>query len=119
MKAELKDVSSNDIFEWDAFKQYRPVDPLDDFGWFTLGIGIEGKEGADYFQVVVATPRAVGRVKRQHGSFPGFTVPLFDPEAIERALKDWVAQFSGPTWEHIVSQLRKSALWEYEGMAGS
>ncbi len=119
MHAELQEIVPNDFPGWDAFRQYRSADPLDDFAWFTLFIGIEGEDSADTFQVVVATPRAVGRIKSQHGSFPGLTVDHFDPNSIERTLKEYVSNFSGNTWEQIATQLRKRMLWEYEGMAGA
>jgi hypothetical protein len=73
MHAEIHHLESNDYFEWSDFARYESPDPYDDYGWFHVTVGAAGIEGGNDFQVCVATPRAVGRVKRS-GSVPGILI---------------------------------------------
>lgn len=118
MQAEIKEMCPNDHLGWSEFAQYDSLDPYDDFGWFHVTVGVTGEEGGHDFQVCVATPRSVGRVKPS-GSNPGILVDRFDAESVSRAIRNKVASITGTTWEQIIDQLRTFMLWEYEGMAGS
>ena len=118
MKAEVHHLESNDYTNWSDFEQHESPDPYDDFGWFHVTIGASGVEGGNDFQVCVATPRAVGRIKRA-GSVPGILVDNFDADSVHRAIHDRVTSITGHSWDEFVDQLRKFMLWEYEGMAGT
>ena len=118
MRAELRAITPNDFADWNAFVASDRPDPWDDFGWFTLSISGDGMEGADLFQVVVSTPRAVSRAKGNGGRFRGVIVDSFDPDTIARTLRDQVSSINGLAWSDIVDQLQQSMFWEYEGMAG-
>ena len=117
MHAEVHHLESNDHLRWSDFAQYDSPDPYDDYGWFHITVGASGIEGGNDFQVCVATPRAVGGVKRT-GRIPGIIVDQFDADSVRKAIYDRVASIEGHTWEQIVEQLRAFMLWEYEGMAG-
>lgn len=118
MQAEIHHLESNDYVDWNDFVHYESPDPYDDFGWFHLTIGSSDVAGGNDFQVCVATPRAVGRIKRG-GNVPGILVDRFDAATVEKGIRDRVASICGHNWEQIVDQLREFMHWEYEGMAGS
>ncbi len=117
MQAEIHHLESNDHVDWDDFVRYQSPDPYDDYGWFSVTIGAGGETGGNDFQVCVATPRAIGRIKRT-GFIPGILVDQFDSETVEKAIRDRVAAVHGHSWDQIVDQLREFMRWEYEGMAG-
>ena len=116
MRAELQGIDPNDFLGWDEFTQYEAADPYDDFAWFTLTIGVDGQDGGSNFQIVVATPKAVSRVRARQRSFSGIVIDRFDPEAVECAIREHVSSVSGQSWHQIIDQLRETMLWEYEGM---
>ena len=118
MKAEIHHLESNDHVDWNDFVRYQSPDPYDDFGWFHVTIGVSGVTGGNDFQVCVATPRAVGRIKRG-GFVPSILVDQFDAATVEKSIRDRVDSVSGHSWEQLVDQLREFMHWEYEGMAGS
>ena len=118
MEAEIQHLGSIDFPDWSDFERYESADPYDDYGWFDVTVGSLGMEGGNDFQVCVATPRAVGRVKRT-GCVPGIIVDHFDADSVHQAIHDRVASVTGHSWHQIVNQLRKFMVWEYEGMAGA
>src|SRR5262249_44851267 len=63
LRPELRHISPNDYDGWEAFAAAEHPEPWDEFAWFVLDIGLEGQEGTDLFQVLVATPAAVSRAK--------------------------------------------------------
>jgi hypothetical protein len=114
MRAELKGIDPNDYKDWEDFVSSERPEPWDDSGWFSLDIGPEGEAGAEIFQVLVATPAAVSRAKGDRKGFRGIIVGEFNPEIIEKALRDYVSNTTGSSWPEIVEQLRHSLVWEYE-----
>lgn len=116
--AEIHILESNDHLDWEDFVKYKSDEPYDDFGWFYVTIGGTGIKGGNDFQVCVATPRAVGRIKRS-GAVPGILVDCYNADSVREAIHERVTSISGSTWEDVVGQLRKFMLWEYEGMAGT
>src|SRR5262245_3472027 len=87
MRAEVRQISANDIPAW---LDWTPADAGDEFQWFSVAIGPADSTGADLFQVVVAT--AAGLKARRHKSkFVGLVVGVFQPHNIEQAIQDFVA----------------------------
>lgn len=117
MQAEIHHIESIDHVDWNDFMMYQSPDPYDDFGWFHVTIGAAGITGGNDFKVCVATPRAVGRIKRD-GIVPGILVDQFDAATVEQAIRDRVNSVSADSWQQLVDQLRQFMHWEYEGMAG-
>ena len=115
MKAEIHYLESLDHFEWSEYENAHSLDPYDDYGWFHVTIGATDVLGGNDFQVCVATPRAVGRLK-QSGIFPGVIVDRFDARCVEQAIGERVEAISGDNWNDIVWRLREFMKWEYEGM---
>lgn len=116
-RAVIHHLEPNDHVDWTAFAEHESPDPYDDCGWFHVTIGATDNVGANDFQLCVATPRSVGRVK-QSGSEPGIIVDRFDAATVRKAIYERVTSIEGLSWEEIVEQLRKFMRWEYEGMAG-
>lgn len=117
MHAEIHYIESNDYVDWQHFSEYQSPDPYDDFGWFHVTVGASEIDGGNDFQVCVATPRAVGRVKRS-GEMPGILVDYFNAVNVRKAICDQIEAIEGSSWETIVEQLRTFMKWEYEGMTG-
>jgi len=111
MQAEVRAIEANDLPGW---PRWSPAGPADEFQWFTVTIGPPGESGADTFQVPVATPIGL-RERRRKGQFVGLVVDRFEPEAVERAIREFVAGCRAPSWEGVVELLRARMHWEYEG----
>ena len=114
VRPALRHISPNDYLNWEAFATADHSEPWDEFGWFVLDIGLEGEEGADLFQVLVATPAAISRAKGNDQHRRVLVVESFEPQALQTALRDQVSNLAGHTWEEIVNRLRCCMYWEYE-----
>ena len=117
MRAQLRFIESNDTLDWETFAARESPDPWNDCGWFTLGVGNDGEQGTDLFEVVVCTPSAKHQTIDGHQKFRGIIVDSFEPEVISAALHDFVDSISGRDWPECVRQLQTALRWEYEGMA--
>ncbi|WP_197491097.1 Imm8 family immunity protein [Planctomyces sp. SH-PL62] len=118
MRAELKGIQPNDFLDWDAFVSADRTQPQDGHGCFTLDIGPEAEPGSEMFQANVSTPSMASHARaRGERTFRGFIVESFEPESIDRVLRNYVSSVTGPNWEAIVQQLRHRLDWEYEGMS--
>jgi hypothetical protein len=114
LRAELRHISPNAYPDWDAFASSERREPWDDFGWFELNIGLEGREGTDLFQVLAATPAAVSRAKGDDKHRRILVVDSFEPADLARELREYVSSVTAHTWDEIVEQLRRTMYWEYE-----
>lgn len=114
MRAELKWIEPNDFPAWEA---YISADPLDDFGWFSAGIGPEGEHAADIFQVLVSTPAAVARAQGTASRFRGLIVERFEPDAVQATLRHYVTTRADTgSWTELARELASVMDWEYAGM---
>ncbi len=95
MQGEVRGIEANDIPVW---PNWSPVTAADELQWFTVSIGLEGSEGADLFQVAVATYRGL-EARRRKAKFVGLIVGDFAPAQIEQAIRDHVASAQAATWE--------------------
>jgi hypothetical protein len=114
LRAELRHISPNAYDNWDAFAAAEHPEPWDEFGWFVLDIGVEGREGTTLFQVLVATAAAVARAKGTDKHRRVLVVESFEPQTLAAALRDHVSSLVAHTWDEIVEQLRCNMYWEYE-----
>ncbi|TWU14591.1 hypothetical protein CA54_34600 [Symmachiella macrocystis] len=120
VEVEVQQIDLNGFLDWEEFSLYKSPDPYDDFAWFTLTIGVKGEKekGGNNFQVLVATPKAISRIKSQHGEVPGIIVNHFDPDTVNDEIRRVVSSLQGHSWEQFVDQLCQIMHWEYEGMSG-
>jgi len=112
MQAEVRGIEANDILNW---PHWSPVDATCDLQWFTVTIGPPGEQGADLYQIAVATPLGI----KKHVSkarFVGLVVDRFEPPVIEQAIREFVAGSQARTWQGVVNLLRAKMRWEYEGL---
>ncbi len=115
VQLEVKVIDYED-FGPGEFERYQSPDPFNDYGWFTITVGEVGDPAGSNFQVCVATPRAVGRLKLA-GYHPGILVDHYDPETVRQAIVDRVASLKGDHYQELIDQLRTFMHWEYEGMS--
>ncbi len=114
LRADLKSIlPMTDNYEWNELKVR---DVWNEYNWFTLNIGIQGKEASDIFDVLISTPRAQGRARRENNIKQCFIVERFDRRTIENSVTQFVERITGMSWMDIVDQLREKINWEYEGM---
>ncbi|PQO42811.1 Imm8 family immunity protein [Blastopirellula marina] len=117
MPIEVKYCCPNDHLDWDEFEKNPPQDLLNAYGWFYVTIGEVGSDAGNDFQVCVATPRAVGRLKAS-GMLPGILVDSFDTTSIRQAIDAKVCSAGEGNWRQALDRLRTFMHWEYEGMDG-
>src|SRR4051812_19414083 len=111
MRGEVRSIEANDLREW---PHWRPTNVADESQWFTVTVGSPGNEGADLFQVCVASVAWLRDVRR--GSFVGLSVDRFDPESVVQAVQDHVTSVEAPTWQQFAQALAPQMKWEYAGM---
>lgn len=114
MKAEIKDLFSSDIEQTLEF--YKPNIP-DNFGFLVfLEIGIEGKEGADDFQVMLCTPKWLIENMKQEEIVLGLHYIIVFEYNYEKIHKRLVELFciEGKDWEEIANKLSYIGQWEFQ-----
>lgn len=116
MRAEVRHLASNVHPDWQDFVDDPSPDPWDDYGWFHVTVGASDVDGGNDFQVCVATPKAIKRLRRE-AMGPGIVVERFDAASVRAAIHERIATVEGDSWDEIVEQLRVFMRWEYEGMA--
>lgn len=114
-KLEVRDWSSADI---DSLWTWSPDRRSDVYVHVELEIGNRGREGADLFQVVVATPEGLrARAAGQEGVIEDraiIVVSDFSWPDLERRLTQIVASCNGFSWSDAVQKLQRYFRWEYE-----
>ncbi len=110
VRPELRRWWPNDIPAGD-WPTWEPSGPTDELQWFSLDIGSADEPGTNSFQVAVATPR--GLLHRPEA--PALLVGRFEPDEVERVIREFVGWCAAGSWEEVVRLLRTRMLWEYEG----
>lgn len=112
MKAAIKGYSRTDN---EDLSSYEPGDQQV-FGFTLLfSIGVKGQEGADYFEVEVASPGYLEHLTPQP-FFLRHTLVATDynlPAAVALVTK-YVEGLEAETWEQLARQIGRVARWEYE-----
>ncbi len=116
LKAKVYSIRSND--HTIDFFRYEPIDPWDDFAWFSVDVGTTDMNGQDAFQCLVTTTRARHRAIAGSTDSRCVVVDPFSPQLIVDTLTDRINGIEGIEWCNVVDQLRRFMHWEYEGMAG-
>lgn len=114
MKPILKDLDSADITDFFA---YQPEDP-EDFGFqLTLTIGADELEGADNFDLMVATPK---RIQKMHPNQSAIllrhylVVFRYDFNEILDVLNNYIRSIEEDNWEKVAGKVGRIAHWEFE-----
>lgn len=99
------------------FSDYKPDDP-EDFGFqFNVAVGIEGQEGADNFQLVVATPKHIQKTHPNQSAIllrHYLIVFRYDFNEILDVVNRYIRSIEEDTWEKIAEKIGRIALWEFE-----
>lgn len=87
---------------------------------FTLvfAIGVEGQEGSDQFEVLVASaPYLAQRYPGQVVSFLRHIMLASDYniDAAVRLMSKFVSSLEGNSWQELATKINAVARWEYEG----
>ena len=116
MKAEIKRYERTDN---EDLSSYEPEDKQV-FGFTLLfSIGVKGQEGADYFEVDVASPGYLELLVPQP-LFLRHTILATDhniPEVVALMTR-YVENLEEESWEQLVSKISRMARWEYEDCRG-
>ena len=115
LNAQLYYIAPNDR-SMDDFMCYEPVDPWDDFEWFSIDVGTPGMGGQDCFQCLVTTTRARHRAIAGSKDSRCVVIDPYEPQTIIDTLTNKINSVEGLEWCNIVDELRKFMRWEYEGM---
>jgi hypothetical protein len=114
MKPIIVDCDSSDVGD---FFSYQPSDP-DCFGFpLNLTIGIEGQEGADNFQLMVATPKYIQQTHPNQSAIllrHYLLVFRYDFNEILDVVNNYVRSIDEPTWEQVAEKIGRMAQWEFE-----
>jgi hypothetical protein len=120
MRAELKNIQSNDYLKWDAFVRASRRDSSVDSGWFTVEIGPDdGVDAGETFQVLVVAQAAIARIKPGRGEFRCVVAESLDPDTVVMTLRKKVSMIKSRDWLGIRDRLRKSMWWERENVKSS
>ena len=111
---EIQYIGLHDYDDWNAFARAGHPCPWDEYAWFALDIGIEGKEAADLFYVLVSTPAAVSRAIENAPQRRFFIVESFEPEALAASLRNHVASINVHTWEEAVKRVVSAKLRTFD-----
>ncbi len=102
---EIKSINSSDEY---------PADPEDAFVSVQADIGVRGQDGADEFQFVVATPKALLKLGLPTWGKGLLIVERFDWRDIRKALDELLTRCSGMDWVQVSAKLNRELWWEYE-----
>ena len=112
MKAEIKAYERTDNEDLSSYE----AEDKQVFGFTLLfSIGVKGQEGADYFEVDVASPRYLEHLIPQP-FFLRHIILATDynlPEAVTLVRK-YVEALDGDSWEELAGKISRVARWEFE-----
>jgi hypothetical protein len=88
--------------------------------WLSLSIGTADAEGADDFEVCVATPdglksSAGQRIKPKGGNPPPIVLQEYSWDGVAREIERRLSACAGTDWLEMQEKLRLLFNWEYEG----
>jgi hypothetical protein len=99
------------------FRTWEPNDPGDIVEELTLKIGPKGKNEANSFTILVATPTGLGRLPAVDGIVamrPLLVMDRYDFELLWAWLQQTVEECQADTWLSCVRELRVYFAWEHE-----
>jgi len=114
IQLEIRSIGSPDV----EFYSWEPTTNADIYFLVEMEIGEAGVEGADLFQVIVATPEAL-RAKSKVGTNvirerSTLIVSNYDWLEISKSLENIVRKCESETWAISTFNLQRYFKWEYE-----
>ncbi|WP_444912473.1 Imm8 family immunity protein [Microbulbifer sp. PAAF003] len=117
MKKEVMktpEIKGWDCIDHDPIEEWVPDDPSDVEFWCNIAIGLSGENGADNFQVHIATNKALSRIEDKKYMV---VVPYYESWVqVLDVLHSIVAECEDIGWSGMSEQLAKHFHWEYEGV---
>ena len=103
----------------DDIERWRPTSSEVCY-WLTLSIGAVDSEGADDFEVCVATPQGLKssagrRIKPKGATPPPIVLQEYSWDGVVREIDRRLSVCAGTGWLEIQEKLRLLFNWEYEG----
>jgi len=112
---EIKDYFASDI---DDFWSWKPSDPQDVYFALSLNIGPEDEDGADIFEVVIATPLGlVGKARTGSNIIADraiLIVASYDRKEVLEHLGSILSKCASESWVESSQKLQRYFHWEYE-----
>lgn len=113
---EIKGFYSADV---DNLETWKPRELQDVYIGLSIYIGRKGSDGADIYEVVIATPEGLRRILDTYRDFHEFgrfriIVKQYNWQKIEEIIRERVASSQRESWEKSVALLCRYFGWEYE-----
>ena len=111
MELEIKRLAAFDF----RLDDWAPSDAAEAWLGVTLGVGVSGEEGLNWFNVTVASPAAAA-TRNESGSRKGLVVSELaqSGSGIRQVLVELVGRCTAHDWDSSVALLRQHLEWEYE-----
>ena len=116
MRADLRGLDTADAPGGDL-RAYQPGDAAHFALAITASIGATGETGAELFQFTVCSPSWLAEDPLPKGfAFLRHTlvVERWDPDIVERAMRDLCLRTEGDNWNEIAVSLSRFGHWEFE-----
>jgi hypothetical protein len=114
MRAKLKTLDLNSKI---GLYQYVPESPTFFGLWFNAGIGPDGEEGSDSFQIFVCNFEWLKVSQESKTVIPDRYMIIeseYDINFIIRRLNEYLEKCSGNNWIEIANSISKIGIWEFE-----
>lgn len=115
MKALLKELRSLDIEDDLLF--YWPDDPEVFGSWVRAMIGPDNEEGAEYFDMLICTPKWLALEAEKKDVFWGkgmIIINEYNYDKILALIKKQIADCHADDWPEIAQKLSRFSFWQYE-----
>ena len=113
IEVQIDWIEPTDFLGWDEFEEFSAYDPLDHFQWFTICVSEAKKDRGTNFDVLVSTPKAIGRAKKKNEKFKGLVIDSFSPTEAKNAIEQKVNKGRYYSYHDIVESLKVDMYWEY------
>lgn len=114
MKAEIKNIISPDILNFETF---QPADPESFCFLLEITVGLKGQNSGDNFSLQVLTPNWLLQNHQNNDVVFGRHVLIvfeFNLDAIFREIKNKIESLEGSSWQEIADKISRIAQWEFE-----
>ncbi len=96
--------------------EYVPTDPENFNVYVRLNVGIVGKEGYEYFETIICSPKylmsllVTERVVLGRGYF---IMEYYSYDVFEEYVRRYLRHCSGATWDEVVRRVSAIGVWEF------
>lgn len=95
--------------------KWQPDDPKKVYFLLEIEIGLQGKNGSDLFQLIIATPNALADIPFSSMFGRGILiVKRYGWPEVQVAIEEILEKCQGDEWINVASKLNKYFIWEYD-----